>query len=249
MSRLLRIVVPLAILAVVVVQVGAGPFRQAIASLGPGALLAALLVTAGTTVCSAWRWQTVAAAYDVRLGLGEAVAHCYRAQLLNATLPIGVLGDVERGVRRGLKPVVLERISGQVLQVALTLVALFPPLAAATAALPFAPSRVRRVVIASALACAGYVLLFVVAAHAVAPHAVRPGLVPVALVVLVAAALPANLAGWGPREAAAGFAFAAIGLTAAEGVAVSVAYGVLALVGTLPGAVVHLVSRREVAVA
>ena len=60
-------------------------------------------------------------------------------------------------------------------------------------------------------------------------------LVPIALVVLVAAAVPLNVAGWGPREGAAAWAFAAAGLGAAAGASVAVAYGVLALLATLPG--------------
>ena len=51
------------------------------------------------------------------------------------------------------------------------------------------------------------------------------------------AAIPVNLAGWGLREGAAAWAFAAAGLGAATGATVAVAYGVLAFVATLPGAV------------
>ena len=68
-------------------------------------------------------------------------------------------------------------------------------------------------------------------------------LVPIALVVLVAAAVPLNVAGWGPREGAAAWAFAAAGLGAAAGASVAVAYGVLALLATLPGAVLLAVRR------
>ena len=49
------------------------------------------------------------------------------------------------------------------------------------------------------------------------------------------AAIPFNLAGWGLREGAAAWAFAAAGLGAATGATVAVTYGVLALVATLPG--------------
>ena len=54
------------------------------------------------------------------------------------------------------------------------------------------------------------------------------------------AAIPFNVAGWGPREGAAAWAFAAAGLGAAAGATVAVAYGVLALVATLPGAALLL---------
>ena len=66
-------------------------------------------------------------------------------------------------------------------------------------------------------------------------------LLPLALLVLLAMGLPINVAGWGPREGAAAWVFGAAGLTAAQGVAVSVVYGVMTLVAVLPGAVVLLV--------
>jgi hypothetical protein len=70
-------------------------------------------------------------------------------------------------------------------------------------------------------------------------------LLPLALLVLLAGALP-NVGGWGPREGVAGWAFAAAGLGAPAGIATSVAFGVMALVASLPGAVVLVVawSRR-----
>jgi hypothetical protein len=97
------------------------------------------------------------------------------------------------------------------------------------------------VVVTSVLASAGHVTLFLVAAKAAGVDAPTTTLVPIALAVLVVAALPLNVAGWGPREGAAAWAFAAAGLGAATGTTVAVAYGVLAFIGTLPGAVLLLV--------
>ena len=62
-------------------------------------------------------------------------------------------------------------------------------------------------------------------------------LLPLALLVLLAAALP-NIGGWGPREGVTAWAFAAAGLGASLGVATAVVYGVMVLVATLPGAAV-----------
>jgi hypothetical protein len=62
-------------------------------------------------------------------------------------------------------------------------------------------------------------------------------MLPLALLVLLAMALPTNVAGWGPREGAAAGVFAMAGLGAAQGVATAVVYGVMVLVATLPGAV------------
>ena len=55
--------------------------------------------------------------------------------------------------------------------------------------------------------------------------------------VLLAAAIPFNVGGWGPREGAAGWAFALAGAGAAAGVSAATLYGVLALVAVAPGAI------------
>jgi len=58
---------------------------------------------------------------------------------------------------------------------------------------------------------------------------------PLTLVVLAGSAIPVNVAGWGPREGVAGWAFALCGLGATRGVTTAAVYGVLVLAGTLPG--------------
>ena len=62
-------------------------------------------------------------------------------------------------------------------------------------------------------------------------------------------AVPMNIAGWGPREGVAAWAFGAAGLGAAQGVATAVVYGVMVLVASLPGAVVLVAAwlRRSAA--
>ncbi|WP_076264010.1 lysylphosphatidylglycerol synthase domain-containing protein [Intrasporangium flavum] len=96
------------------------------------------------------------------------------------------------------------------------------------------------VLAASALAVAGHVATFLLAARAVGGTLDPARVVPVAFVVLLAAALPLNVAGWGPREGAAAWAFGVAGLGAAQGVVVAVVYGGLVLLAGLPGAVVLL---------
>jgi hypothetical protein len=96
------------------------------------------------------------------------------------------------------------------------------------------------IVVASALAVAGHTVLLLVAARATGVPAGAATLLPLALVVLAASALPLSVAGWGPREGAAAWAFAAAGLGAAEGAATAVAYGVMVLASALPGAVLLL---------
>jgi uncharacterized membrane protein YbhN (UPF0104 family) len=99
------------------------------------------------------------------------------------------------------------------------------------------------VVLATAAVLAGHLATFLLAARTAGATAPLSLLAPLTLLALLAMALPVNVAGWGPREGVAAWAFGAAGLTAAQGVATAVVYGVLVLVATLPGAAV-LVTRR-----
>ena len=93
------------------------------------------------------------------------------------------------------------------------------------------------VALASALVVAGHAVTFMVAARTAGATAPPSELLPLALLVLLAAALP-NVGGWGPREGVTAWAFAAAGLGASLGVATAVVYGVMVLVASLPGAAV-----------
>lgn len=107
------------------------------------------------------------------------------------------------------------------------------------------------VLLASLFSSVAHVGVFLLAVEATSIHASAATLVAVALVVLVGSALPLNVAGWGPREGVTAAAFAVVGLGAAAGLTVSVVFGVLSTVATLPGAVVLTVdavrSRSAVA--
>lgn len=94
------------------------------------------------------------------------------------------------------------------------------------------------VVLSSTVAVACHLTTFLVAARAVGVTASAVTLLPLAVLVLGAAGLPLNVAGWGPREGMAAWAFGAAGLGAEQGVAAAVAYGAMVLVANLPGAVV-----------
>jgi uncharacterized membrane protein YbhN (UPF0104 family) len=98
---------------------------------------------------------------------------------------------------------------------------------------------------ASLVAVAGHVSVFVLAAHVVGADASLPVLLPLASLVLVAAALPTSIGGWGPREGVAAWAFASAGLGAGHGVATATAFGVLMLIATLPGAIVVLTGMKR----
>ena len=93
------------------------------------------------------------------------------------------------------------------------------------------------IALASALVVAGHAATFLIAARSAGVTAPLSQMLPLALLVMLAAALP-NVGGWGPREGVTAWAFAAAGLGASLGVATAVAYGVMVLVASLPGAVV-----------
>ncbi|GAA2155913.1 lysylphosphatidylglycerol synthase transmembrane domain-containing protein [Actinomadura napierensis] len=97
----------------------------------------------------------------------------------------------------------------------------------------------------SAAALAGHLALFVVAARAAGSHAPLVELLPLLLLALLVMGLPINVGGWGPREAVTALAFGAAGLGSAEGLTISVVYGVLTFVSALPGALTLLVEHRE----
>ncbi len=105
-------------------------------------------------------------------------------------------------------------------------------------------SALAKVFAASLVVVAGHVATLALAARTVGVRMPAATFVPVALVVLLVAAVPLNLAGWGPREGAAAWAFGAAGATASQGLAVAVAFGVIVFVSTLPGAVVLALGRR-----
>ncbi len=107
--------------------------------------------------------------------------------------------------------------------------------------------RSAQVIASSILVVASHATLFVVACVVTGVHAPLSELVALALIALTAGALPINLGGWGPREGAAGFAFAAVGLGVSAGVAASTTFGVLATIAVLPGAGVLVVNRIDAA--
>jgi uncharacterized membrane protein YbhN (UPF0104 family) len=95
------------------------------------------------------------------------------------------------------------------------------------------------IALASALVVAGHAVTFLIAARTAGATAPLSEMLPLALLVLMAGALP-NLAGWGPREGVTAWTFAAAGLGAQRGVATAVVYGVMVFVASLPGAAVLL---------
>ena len=284
---LLRVGGAAAVLLVLGHRVGAAPFQDGLRAVTAPAVAAALVITAGTTVCSAWRWRVVARALGVGMPLRAAVGAYYRSQFLNSVLPGGIVGDVHRAVvhgrragdlGRGVRAVAWERAGGQVVQAVLTgavLLTLPSPVrpvlpivlacvvgvvvcvalvargaARRGASRPAALARtvvgdVRRgllarsvwpqVTVASVLVVAGHTAVFVLAAGIAGAAAPMSELVPLALLVQTAMVIPLSAGGWGPREGAAAWAFAAAGLGAASGVTVAIVYAVLSLAAVAPG--------------
>jgi hypothetical protein len=273
-----RLLLGAGVLVLLVARLGTGPFTDGLRGLDGWAVGAVFALTVATTVCGAWRWRLVAGGLGLDLPLRAAVAASYRAQLLNTTLPGGVLGDVHRGVRHGrevratgraLRAVAWERLAGQVTQAtaavlvllvlpspvrsSMPAVALVAVVAGATvllvvrSAVPVLRADLYAlvtrgalpgVVLLSGLAVVGHLAVFLVAARTAGVPASPVRLLPLALLVLLAMAVPANVAGWGPREGVAAWGFAAAGLGASAGVETAVAYGVLVLVASLPGVAV-----------
>lgn len=98
------------------------------------------------------------------------------------------------------------------------------------------------VAFASAIAVVGHVLTFVIAARAVGVTAPVSRLVPLAFISIMAMTLP-NIGGWGPREGVTAWAFSAAGLGAGLGAETAVAYGVIVLAASLPGALVLFLEK------
>ncbi|GAA4986690.1 lysylphosphatidylglycerol synthase transmembrane domain-containing protein [Actinopolymorpha pittospori] len=294
---LVRTVGGLGILALLLCLLGTGPFLDGLRLIDGWALAVALGIGALTTVCCAWRWSLVSGGLGVRLPLGTAVAHCYRAVFLNSTLPGGVLGDVHRAVRhgrdagdvgRGIRAVVWERTAGQVVQAGIALAVLFAFPSPVRSYLPAATGLVLAgglgavllvravsrsgharwaqalrttradvhdgllahgkwlgVLLASTVVVAGHLATFLVAARTAGATAPLSQLVPLTFLALLAMGVPANVAGFGPREGVAAWAFGAAGLTAAQGIATAMVYGALVLVASLPGAAVLLIAVRH----
>ena len=285
---LLRLAAGVAVLWFLWRQVGAAPFEDGLRAVTWQAVLAAVMLTVLTTVCSAWRWRVVARALGVDIGLPDAVGAYYRSLFLNSVLPGGVLGDVHRAVMhgrragdmaRGLRAVAWERMWGQVIQAVVTVVVLLTLPSPVRPALPYvlagaaglagcaalivrraarrgrprvaraaravsadlrcgllAPDVWPQLTLASVLVVAGHTVTFVIAARVAGCTAPLGELVALLMVVQVAVVIPLSIGGWGLREGAAAWAFAAAGLGAAAGVTVATLYAVLMLAAVAPGA-------------
>jgi uncharacterized membrane protein YbhN (UPF0104 family) len=285
---LLRLVAGVAVLWFLVRLLGAAPFEDGLRAVTWPAVVAAVTLTALTTICSAWRWKVVARALGTDIGLSRATGAYYRSLFLNSVLPGGILGDVHRAVTQGrragdvaqgVRAVGWERLCGQVIQAVVTAVVLLTLSSPVRPVLPYVlagiagvagcaalvvsvaarlgrsrPARAARTIatdlrrgllvrrvwpqltLASVLVVAGHTATFVIAARVAGSTAPLGELIALLMVIQIAAGIPLSVGGWGPREGAAAWAFAAAGLGAATGVTVSTLYAVLMLAAVTPGA-------------
>ena len=111
-----------------------------------------------------------------------------------------------------------------------------------------APDVWPQLTLASVLVVAGHTVTFVIAARVAGCTAPLGELVALLMVVQAAVVIPLSIGGWGLREGAAAWAFAAAGLGAAAGVTIATLYAVLMLAAVAPGAgllVGDVVRRRR----
>ncbi|MES2170267.1 MAG: lysylphosphatidylglycerol synthase transmembrane domain-containing protein [Actinomycetota bacterium] len=121
------------VLGATIATVGTGAFLRGLSSLSAATIGIAVLLAALATAAAAWRWRTVAAGLGLRLPFFAAATGYYRSQFLNSVLPGGVIGDVHRAYRHGrragrvalaARAVAMERIAGQVVQLAIVAIVL-----------------------------------------------------------------------------------------------------------------------------
>jgi uncharacterized membrane protein YbhN (UPF0104 family) len=97
------------------------------------------------------------------------------------------------------------------------------------------------IALASALGVAGHAATFLIAARTAGVSAPLSRMLPIALLVMAVMMLP-SAGSWGPREGVTAWAFGAAGLGAQHGVATAVAFGVMVVVASLPGAAVLVIA-------
>ncbi|PQO22008.1 lysylphosphatidylglycerol synthetase family protein [Rhodobacteraceae bacterium WD3A24] len=283
---LLRLALPLAVLAVLWHLFDGPEALRHLAGAQPGWLAAALGLLSVQIVASALRWRLTAARLGQPLTRAHAVREYYLATLANMALPGGILGDAGRalraragvGIAASAQAVVIERLAGQVALFALLMAALvaaplpWPGTAlwvAAVAAVFLAaliglrrgPGPARRFGAALRLAWLsdgvwrrqlGLSVLILgcnIGAFAACAAAVGATVPPGAALVLIpltlaAMLVPVSVGGWGLREGAAAALWPLAGGSAEGGIAASMAFGLLALAASLPGALVPVVPAR-----
>lgn len=266
---LVRLVVPLLLVAVLVTRVGVEPFLLAGRVVAPFPLVAALVLGLVTTTAQALRWRTVVQGHRAaaELTTSTAVQEYYRSAFLNTALPGGLAGDAVRAwrqrggqgrpaLRSAAGSVVVERTAGTALlflvaaaaaigvDLRLSAVLLGVAVVASVVTAPgcarLSPAAQGAVLGWSVVALAALMGMFAVAAAALGTVPGPLDVLILGVILMAGTSLPLGFAGFGPRETVAALTFAAAGLPAESGVATAAAFGVLAVVSVLPGGAVLL---------
>ncbi len=102
----------------------------------------------------------------------------------------------------------------------------------------FSRTAFPRQVISSVVVVTSYVVVYLLAARAVGVDTPVVRLLPLVAPVLVTILVPVTVAGWGAREAGAAVVWQIVGLNSEDGIVISVSYGVLVLLSSLPGGLI-----------
>lgn len=137
----LRVAFPVVVLGLLWSLVDGPAVLRTLRSADPVWLLAALVMAHLQIILSAVRWRLTARELDQDIEVRRAIGEYYLSQLLNLTLPSGILGDAGRamrmrhqaGVMRSSQAVLIERMAGQI--------ALFGVMFAGFAIVPWFPDQ------------------------------------------------------------------------------------------------------------
>jgi glycosyltransferase 2 family protein len=129
--KIIRVLVTLALLALLWQAIDGPAALELLLAAEPFWLAVAVVALTGQTLLSALRWRLTAGALGQSISVARAIREYYLSQIVNQSLPGGVLGDAGRAVRArheaGLKragqAVVFERLAGQLVLFVVTAVA------------------------------------------------------------------------------------------------------------------------------
>ncbi len=131
MPRLIRALISASLIGGLMWQFGPEVVAE-LSGLNMAWLGLAMVISVFQVIASAWRWRFTAARLGVPLGFSSAISEYYLATLVNQVLPGGVMGDAQRAWRHSralahkspaIQAVVIERLSGQCVMLALAGVA------------------------------------------------------------------------------------------------------------------------------
>lgn len=267
----------------------------------PWWLVASFAALTVQTVLSALRWQLTARQLGIVLNRPTALREYYLSQIVNQTLPGGILGDLSRAVRARAQAgvvasgqaVLLERLAGQAALFAIMVIAFGAALAMPRGVDWPLSIVVTFAVVVLCLLGGAFALVFIAknssgrlgrglasfqraGVRAFHPPTVRWRQIGLSIgtalcnvagflwaawaigselsvftalavvpMILLAMLIPLTIGGWGLREGAAAALFVVAGATAAEGLAASVAFGLVFLTASLPGLIFVVGAKQK----